>query len=109
MKLEIGWLANIQTLQNNTQFECPVVSNDRRSAWAQYTLLCKDRIEMQIFSANDIPTAVHYPMALNLQPAVLDDTLKLLNVKCCLSVLSLPMHAYMDKQTSTKIIDLLTS
>ena len=49
-------------------------------------------------------------MALNLQPAVLDDTLKLLNSEMLSkSVLSLPMHAYMDKQTSTKIIDLLTS
>ena len=51
----------------------PKISNDRSSAWAQYTVLCDDRSFIQNkLQANAIPSAVHYPKALSRQPAVMD-------------------------------------
>ena len=43
---------------------------DRSSVYAQYTVLVPDREAMQArFNARGIPTAVHYPVPLNEQPA----------------------------------------
>ena len=79
---------------------------DRSSAWAQYTLICENRKSLQkSLNALGIPTAVHYPMPLNKQPAV-EDSQANVPVGNYLSerVLSLPIHAYMDEKTRLQIV-----
>ena len=51
----------------------PHVDTHNTSAWAQYTVQVPNRQQLQDkLKAQDIPTAVHYPIPLNLQPAVAD-------------------------------------
>jgi len=46
------------------------VRPDRTSVYAQYTVLARDRSQLESrLRAEGIPTAVHYPMPLHLQPA----------------------------------------
>ena len=46
------------------------VRADRDCVWAQYTVFVENRADIQAFLAEQgVPTAVHYPRPLNLQPA----------------------------------------
>ena len=50
------------------------VRADRNCVWAQFTVLVDDRPAAQAFlQARGVPTAVHYPLSLNRQPAYRDD------------------------------------
>jgi UDP-2-acetamido-2-deoxy-ribo-hexuluronate aminotransferase len=79
----------------------PKVQPDRTSAWAQYTIEVDDR-EIVEKSLHDqgIPTAVHYPMPLHLQPVYADLGLPLGSFPhaeaAASRVLSLPMHPYLQ-------------
>jgi UDP-2-acetamido-2-deoxy-ribo-hexuluronate aminotransferase len=43
---------------------------DRTSVWAQFTVVCEDRADLQRrLGEQGIPTAIHYPVPLHLQPA----------------------------------------
>jgi UDP-2-acetamido-2-deoxy-ribo-hexuluronate aminotransferase len=87
-------------------------SNDRTSVFAQYTVLLPDRVRIQgALEELEIPTAIHYPIPLNEQPAYRD--------LCCpdctpiasslaKSVLSLPMGPYLDELNQIKIATALT-
>ena len=82
---------------------------DRTSVFAQYTIMVeeRDRVQAALQSAG-IPTAVHYPVPLNAQPAYRDSCrYGPLPVSERLSgqVLSLPMHAYLDQSTQERIVD----
>ena len=58
---------------------------------------------------NEIPFAVHYPLPLNKQPAVLDPKVETsIGDKLSEQVLSLPMHAYMTDEVFKKITQTLT-
>ena len=84
----------------------PEIKLSCRSAWAQYTLVCDDRQKVQqtLIKAG-IPSTVHYPVPLNKQPAVMDENVKVpVGDKLAKSVLSIPMHAYMDETTKQKIV-----
>ena len=65
-----------------------------QSAWAQYTIRVKNRARVQeALKDAGIPTAVHYPMPLNRQPAVADPTASLTHGDLASEeVLSLPMR-----------------
>ena len=55
-----------------------------------------------------IPTAVHYPMPLNRQPAVADDSVELPHGdRAAEEVISLPMHAYMTIQQIERVVGVL--
>ena len=84
----------------------PLIASQRSSAWAQYTILCKDRHKIcQRFKSHGIPTAVHYPRPLCQQPSVKDlDCYVPVSEKLATSVLSLPMHAYMTEEQREKIV-----
>jgi UDP-2-acetamido-2-deoxy-ribo-hexuluronate aminotransferase len=89
----------------------PWPAEERTSVFAQYTLLVDDRPAIQDkLKAAGIPTAVHYPVALNQQPAYAH--------LCCPhctpiaqrladQVVSLPMHADLAAQDQMRIIDAL--
>lgn len=77
----------------------PNIANHNISAWAQYTIRVQNRDTVQeALKADDVPTAVHYPLPLNRQPAVADESLQLVHGDCAArEVMSLPMHPYMSK------------
>lgn len=87
----------------------PVVEQHNRSAWAQYTIRVSDRtrVQQQLKDAG-IPTAVHYPIPLNKQPAVGDDSIVLpMGDQVSQEVMSLPMHPYLsdaDIQKLTSVV-----
>lgn len=76
------------------------------SAWAQYTIRCTDRDQLiAALKSRNIPTAVHYPLPLYKQPAVLDETVNLINSdKAASQVVSLPIHAYMKKEEMDEVV-----
>jgi len=84
----------------------PHVEEYNTSAWAQYTIRVKHREKVQQkLKEAGIPTAVHYPMPLNKQPAVADKQVQLqVGDKVADEVMSLPMHPYLTEQELQKIV-----
>ena len=86
----------------------PFVEEHNLSAWAQYTVqvVGRDQVQERLKIAG-IPTAVHYPIPLNRQPAVKDDRARLpVGDTVAERVMSLPMHPYLGEQQSL-VIDAL--
>ena len=55
---------------SNAYVQLIAIRPDRDCAWAQYTVLVDSRDTVQIaLKQQGIPTAVHYPLSLNMQPA----------------------------------------
>ena len=80
----------------------------RRSTWAQYTIRLERRDAVQAaLAAQEIPTAIHYPVPMHLQPAYREygEGPGSLPVSERLSrqVLCLPMHPDLDEATATRI------
>lgn len=77
--------------------EPPHVEEHNASAWAQYTIRVKDRPAVQkVLGDAGVPTAVHYPLPLNKQPAVADTSAELPHGDMAAGqVISLPMHPYL--------------
>ena len=77
----------------------PVIEKHNTSVYAQYTIQVEHRDYLQKeLSSMGIPTVVHYPIPLNKQPAVADDSILLpVGDRIAERVLSLPMHPYMTE------------
>jgi UDP-2-acetamido-2-deoxy-ribo-hexuluronate aminotransferase len=89
----------------------PFVEAHNSSAWAQYTVQVKgrDRVQERLKAAG-IPTAVHYPIPLNRQPAVKDDAASLpVGDAIADRVMSLPMHPYLSGEQSQAVVAALAS
>lgn len=84
----------------------PFVEPHNVSAWAQYTILVDDREAVQhALKASGVPTAVHYPLPLNKQPAVAQTQAVLPHGDAASNrVMSLPMHAYLTADTQRSIV-----
>ena len=84
----------------------PYIAPLNTSAWAQYTIQVHNRETLQVqLTEAGIPTAVHYPIPLNKQPAVADASVQLpVGDEVALRVMSLPMHPYLDRLSIEKII-----
>lgn len=84
----------------DTEIITPFVEEHNQSAWAQYTIQVKNREELQEKLRNEnIPTAIHYPIPLNKQPAVAEeDQVLKIGDTVAKNVLSIPMHPYMEKE-----------
>ena len=83
----------------------PHIEAHNTSAWAQYTIQVdgRDAVQEQLKIAG-IPTAVHYPIPLNKQPAVADTHAHLpVDDAVAQKVLSLPMHPYLDEGSIQRI------
>ena len=76
----------------------PYIAPHNQSAWAQYTIQVLRREQVQErLQAFGVPTAVHYPIPLNKQPAVADATVTLpVGDAVAQRVMSLPIHPYLD-------------
>lgn len=87
----------------------PRIANYSVSAWAQYTIRLPDRSAAQdALKTAGIPTAVHYPLPLNRQPAVADTNADLpAGDKAADEVISLPMHPYLSKMDINQVVSIL--
>lgn len=87
----------------------PYIEPHNTSAWAQYTIQVADREALQKHMKQaGIPTAVHYPIPLNKQPAVADDSVEMvIGDNAANKVMSLPMSAYLKSEQQIKIISAL--
>lgn len=88
----------------------PRLKSHNTSAWAQYTILIEHHRDMIREKLSDvgIPTAIHYPIPINQQPALSRFKAELpVGDYLAKSVMSLPMHPYMDETTQDRIISAL--
>ncbi|WP_395392879.1 DegT/DnrJ/EryC1/StrS family aminotransferase [Novosphingobium sp. BL-8A] len=84
----------------------PALAAGTTSAWAQYTIRVKERDRVQhALERAGIPTAVHYPLPLNRQPAVADPDVSLpVGDQAAREVMSLPMHPYLSTAQIDEIV-----
>jgi UDP-2-acetamido-2-deoxy-ribo-hexuluronate aminotransferase len=89
----------------------PYIHPHNVSAWAQYTIRVDNRDSVQDgLKRAGVPTAVHYPIPLNRQPAVSDATAHLpVGDATAQRVLSLPMHPYLEESVQQYIVSALQS
>lgn len=87
----------------------PQIMPDHISAWAQYTVRVPERSKVQkALKEAGIPTAIHYPLPLNRQPAAADSAARLpVGDRAANEVISLPMYPYLSAETCEKIISAL--
>ncbi len=86
----------------------PYVEPHNLSVYAQYTIRTpvRDTLREKLRLAG-IPSAVHYPIPLNKQPAFQDSGAHLpLGNEAAREILCLPMHPYLDEQTQQRIADI---
>jgi UDP-2-acetamido-2-deoxy-ribo-hexuluronate aminotransferase len=85
----------------------PYVEEESISVYAQYTIRVPDRenIQNRLRQAG-IPTAVHYPIPLNRQPAVANGAARLpVGDLVSQQVISLPMHPYLSAEDQSGIVE----
>lgn len=91
--------------------DTPRVESHNTSVFAQYTVEVPNRPAVQAaLKEKGIPTAVHYPMLLNEQPAIGSSkpSTALPHAKAAAErVMSLPMHPYMKEDEQDKVIKAL--
>ncbi|MBK6862629.1 MAG: DegT/DnrJ/EryC1/StrS family aminotransferase [Ideonella sp.] len=88
------------------------VRPDRSSVFAQYTVFVDDRARVQgELQAAGVPTAVHYPMPLHLQPAYRETSPPALpaSESAATRVMSLPMHPDLDHALQRRIVQALVA
>lgn len=91
----------------SNRIRVPVVPEGCTSTWAQYTLQVPDRAKLQAdLKAKGIPTAVYYSIPLARQKAYAQYPSAPIPVteKISHTVVSLPMHPYLDAATQDSII-----
>ncbi|WP_440112874.1 DegT/DnrJ/EryC1/StrS family aminotransferase [Acidovorax sp. BL-A-41-H1] len=83
----------------------PLIEPHNASAWAQYTVQVAERDVLQKrLSEAEVPTAVHYPIPLNRQPAVADAHAQLpVGDAVAQRVLSLPMGPYLTYADQSRV------
>ena len=86
----------------------PFIKEGNVSAWAQYTIQVDNRSNVQEYlKSQSIPTAVHYPIPLNKQPAVASDRALPVGDAIAERVISLPMHPYMTNEQQSLVVNAL--
>ena len=93
-------------LQEVEQVVLPVVEPHNVSVWAQFTVRVQNRetVQKRLLDAG-VPTAVHYPVPLNKQPAVADESVCLpVGDAEAQRVLSFPIHPYLVEKDQIRIV-----
>ena len=102
-------------LNSNSDIQVPVVPQDYKSAWAQYSLLAHDEqqrtaIQSRLKEAG-IPTAIYYPKPLHLQSAFSSLGYKKgdfpVSEDCAQRIFSLPMHPYLSEEDQERIVEVI--
>lgn len=91
---------------------CPVVRPGHLSAWAQYSVLCKNRDTiLDALKEAKVPTAIYYPKPLHVQGAYAylgygaEDFP--VSMKSAAGIFSLPMHPYLAEQDQAMIAEVM--
>ncbi len=89
----------------------PSVKSWNTSAWAQYTIRVQNRELLQErLKQSGVPTAVHYPIPLNKQPAVRNDDAAVPEGDLAAEqVMSIPMHPYLTEREQEFIVEAIMS
>ncbi|MEG2658219.1 MAG: DegT/DnrJ/EryC1/StrS family aminotransferase [Clostridiales bacterium] len=102
---DVNKVAKLYTEMLQGVVKTPIIPQNFYSSWAQYTLILdsKDQRDSlgKFLKANDIPSMVYYPKPMHLQQAfaALEQQIPCpITEKLCNTVLSLPMHPYMEKK-----------
>ena len=86
----------------------PYTKPGNTHVYAQYSIIVKNRDDFAVkLQKQGIPTSVHYPIPLHLQPALqsfYDGQQLLHSEKIARSIISLPMHPYLDEDTQNQIV-----
>lgn len=87
----------------------PYIEPENVSVYAQYTIRVSNRDAIaDKLKAAAIPTAVHYPIPLNRQPAVADDSVALpAGDQAAREVISLPMGPYVTREQQQRIQEVM--
>lgn len=110
LRAEIGGeYSRLLTAAANGTVITPFVESYNTSVYAQYTIQVDNRDALQqALQAKGVPTAVHYPVPLNLQPAfaALGKPAGSFPVAETVAhrVMSLPMHPYLEKAAMERIV-----
>lgn len=96
------------------QVGVPFIEPHNTSVYAQYTVEVEEREQVQAkLKQKGIPTAVHYPVPLNLQPAFAGLGQPAgsfpLAERAAHRVMSLPMHPYLDERQQNEIVAALAA
>lgn len=103
--------AEIYTERLKNVVKCPVIPQNYRSSWAQYTIQLDSAEQRNALKTKlselSIPTAIYYPKPLHLQTAFSCQETQQCPNACQLAntVLSLPMHPYISQDEITKVVD----
>ena len=90
----------------------PAAIENQTSVYAQYTIEVEDREQVQkVMAEKGVPTAVHYPISMHMQPALQYLGYKQGDFphseKASERVMSLPMHPYLTLEEQKVIVDAL--
>jgi UDP-2-acetamido-2-deoxy-ribo-hexuluronate aminotransferase len=102
------WVAENYNKQLQNIVSVPHIESYNKSSFAQYTVRLSQRDQVIAgLSAKNIPTAVHYPVAIHQQPVMIDLGYSATGMphaeQAALEVLSLPFHPYMSLQDIEKV------
>ena len=108
----VNEIAKGYTEQLERIVKTPIIPEGYYSSWAQYTIQLKNKEErdglQNYLKEKGIPTMVYYPIPMHQQKAFEGLRLYqeyLVTERLCQTVLSLPMHPYMEEEEQTYIID----
>jgi len=109
---EVGMRARVarrytDAFRASNRIRPPRVIDDAQSAWAQYTIQVPDRDRLAAdLKAKGIPTAIYYPTPLSHQKgyAHYPSAGTPVSDRISRTVISLPMHPYLDEATQDRII-----
>lgn len=97
-----------EALKEVDNITVPHIEPWNRSIWAQYTLRSprRDRV-CELIGERGIPTAVHYPVPLNDQPAFANFAHRATPIaaQAAAEVFSLPMHPYLTPEQQSAVVD----
>jgi len=93
--------------------QTPKIQAERSSVFAQYTIQVENREGLATFlKQREIPTAIHYPIPLHLQPAFANPVESRgslpISERISKRVISLPMHPYLSETDQSKVIQAIT-
>jgi UDP-2-acetamido-2-deoxy-ribo-hexuluronate aminotransferase len=97
-------------IEHALKVDLPLVKEGRSSTYAQYTIRVEGRDDLRArLSEAGIPTAIHYPTPLHMQPCFAYLGYKLgdfpLAEKAANEVLSLPMCAFLKEENITRVVE----
>jgi UDP-2-acetamido-2-deoxy-ribo-hexuluronate aminotransferase len=101
-----------QRLGQSNKIRVPRVIAGAQSTWAQYTIQVSDRDKVQTsLKERGIPTAIYYPIPLSHQKGYrhYPSAATAVSEKLSKTVISLPMHPYLDDRTLETISEAVSA